>query len=144
MYEFRKHIFNNKRDLLHVLLDCAYKEKKEGSKSRTLYVENTKKNRTLEFTFFFDADNQICGMREKEQVPAIEYCRKAVYKKYRLYSFEYIDTEGEPYETREQIINELKLHEGHKYTLKIDGVKDRIHIYYNNGLLFCDDKPYKI
>lgn len=149
-YEFRKLIYTNKRELLHVLIDYAYLTKKDGTKSRTLYVDynfvenDMPKMRTIEFTFFFDADCQICGMREKEQVAPIEYNPKPVYKKYRLYSFEFMDTTGEPYETREQVIEELKIHAGHKYTLAIDGVKDRIHVRYEDGILFCDNKPYKI
>lgn len=145
MYKHRKQIYKSKRELLLALIQLAYLEKKEQCKSRSFYYEQIETKKFYECKFQFE-NNEIVSFSEKESETAfgeVDYTPSKP-KKYRLRSYEHYDNFGIGYDTRDQVIEELKQHEGQRYTLEVDNNENRIFVKYENGYLICDEKKYKI
>ena len=144
MYKHRRQIYSNKRELLLAFIQLAYLEKKEQCKSRSFYYQEIETKKYFECKFQFQ-NNEIVSFNETESETAFDGIEQASNpKKYRLRSYEHYDNFGTTYETREQVIEELKRNEGKRYTLEIDNSGKRIFVRYENGYLICDEKQYKI
>lgn len=145
MFKHRKLIYKSKRELLLALIQLAYLEKKEQCKSRSFYYEEIETKKFYECKFQFE-NNEIVSFAENESETAfgeVDYTPSKP-KKYRLRSYEHYDNFGTGYDSREQVIAELKQHEGDRYTLEVDNNGNRIFVKYENGYLICEEKKYKI
>lgn len=143
-YNFGKYHYQTQREAVKALLDECYDNRRPNcfNISREFDVVSDD-GRAFTVIFKFDNNEILYKVLWVDETPKTPYQCAPNSNKYKLYATNFVDTEGESFETNKEVFAFLKKHQGQKFALSVDG-GERILTYYEDGLLWYGGKSKKI